>query len=73
MTHKTLVAPVTAAAVVVHGLCSSETGRHEHVPHESAFDFYGTAGKTTVMGTSAIVAGLPLVDLAKSVLFVRRP
>jgi hypothetical protein len=70
MKHKKLVVPVAAAAVA-HGLCPLESG-HEHVPHEKGFDFYA-GSETLVMGTTTAVSGLPLIDLAKSVLPVQRP
>jgi hypothetical protein len=72
MKHKKLVTPAAVAAIA-HGLCPAETGGHEHVPSEIKFDPYAGAGKTAVMDTSAVVAGLPLVDLAKLVLPVTRP
>ena len=71
MKHKKKVVPVAAAAIA-HALCPAETGRHEHVPNEIAIDFYGLAGKSAVMDTTTAVSGLPLMDLAKSVLVVER-
>jgi hypothetical protein len=57
------VAPVAMAAAA-GALCPAEAAGHEHIPHKEPFDFYAGADQTTVMDTSKVVAGLPIVDLA---------
>jgi hypothetical protein len=72
MKHKKKVVPLAAAAVV-HGLCPTETGKHEHIPNEKAVDFYGLAENSAMMGTTTAVSGLPLVDLANPSSVFKRP